>query len=785
MQHEHVSYARGDRFVVAYAHALLRWRWAALVLSLLAVAAAGYGARYAHVRADYRYNFGERNPQLLAFEAMEKVYGKNDSLIFFVSPREGDVWNASTLESVVWLTERAWQVPYSTRVDSLSNYQHTEAEEDDLVVADLIEDGTALDAAALARIRDIALGEPQIVGKLVPPSGAGTAVAVTVQTPEGSSGAELEVTAFGREVAAEFRERFPDQELALSGLVVMSATFEETARDDLATLVPLMYAVLILMLFVFLRSGWGTAGTMCVAAFAAITAMGLGFWMGVPFTQGSSVAPTIILTIAIADGVHILVSFAKERRAGREHADALVESLRLNWQPVFLTSLTTAIGFLSLNYSDNAMFRDLGNLTAMGVIAAWLYSITFLPAFISLTPYRIHPERSVAGISMERFADWLVLRRRRVLVGVSLLLVGMGALVPRIELNDTFTSMFAERLEFRRHLDFMSARLPGLYMFQYSLPAGESDAINDPAYWATLDAFAAWLRDQPEVTHVNTLSDTMKRLNRSMHGDDPTAYHLPAEREQSAQYLLLYEMSLPYGLDLNNQINVKRSATKVTVTIRTLSSREMRELDERIQGWLRAHAPPAMHVGGASPTLMFAHMSERNVNSMIQGTAIAFALISLVLGFSLRSARLGVLSLIPNVGPTVIAFGVWSLLIGEAGFSVAMVSACSLGIIVDATVHFLSKYLRARRERAANAEEAVRYAISTVGAALWITFLVLIIGFSVLTLSPVEMNSHFGLLIAITIGAALITAFLLLPTLLIEIDGEADAEPVPDAARAT
>ncbi len=219
----------------------------------------------------------------------------------------------------------------------------------------------------------------------------------------------------------------------------------------------------------------------------------------------------------------------------------------------------------------------------------------------------------------------------------------------------------------------------------------------------------------------------------------------------------------------------------MTATIHALSSREMRELDVRIQAWLRANTREDMHAAGASPTLMFAHMSRHNMDAMIQGTAVAFLLISIMLAFSLRSVKLGILSLIPNLGPTVIAFGIWAIVIGEAGFSVSMVSACSLGIIVDATVHFLSKYLRARRERSAAAEAAVRYAISTVGAALWITFLVLIMGFSVLTLSPVEMNSHFGLLIAITIGAALITAFLLLPTLLIEIDGESDAEPLTDS----
>lgn len=780
MSTEHVSYARGDRFVVAYARTILRWRWAVIALVIVSVAAAAYGFRYATVRADYRYNFGERNPQLLAFEAMENVYGKNDSVLFFLAPESGDVFNPETLEAVVWLTEQAWQVPYSTRVDSLSNYQHTSAEGDDLLVEDLIED-TTFDEAGLARIRDISLSEPQIVGKLVPPNASGSAVAVTVQFPEGEGGVELEVAAFARDLLAQAESRFPGHRVALSGLAVMSATFEETSRHDLATLVPLMYGVLIVMLLVFLRSFWGTAGTIAVAGFSAVTAMGLGFWLGIPFTQGSAMAPTIILTIAIADGVHILVSFAKVRRAGRDHADAIVESLRLNWQPVFLTSLTTAIGFLSLNYSDNAMFRDLGNITAMGVVLAWLFSISFLPALISLVPYRIHPERTLAGFSMERFADWLIAHRRRVMAAMSVLLVAMGLLIPRIELNDTFTSMFERSLAFRRDLDFMSEYLPGLYQFQYSLVAGEADDINEPEYWETLDRFAGWLRTQPEVTHVGTLSDTLKRLNKSMHGDDPAAYHLPREREQSAQYLLLYEMSLPYGLDLNNQINVKRSSTRMTVTIRPVSANGLKEVDRRIQEWLRANAPPAMHVGGASPTLMFAHMSERNMRTMIRGTTIAFVLISLILALSLRSFKLGLMSLIPNVGPTVIAFGVWSLVVGQAGFSVAMVSACSLGIIVDATVHFLSKYLRARREQGSSAEQAVRYAISTVGSALWITFLVLIIGFSVLTLSPVQMNSHFGLLIAITIAAALLTSFLLLPTLLIALErrGSSDQQGGP------
>jgi len=769
---EHESYARSDRIVVRYAHAIVRWRWVVLGLTLVITGLAAAGAAKLQVRGDYRYNFGPGNPQLIAFEAVERTYGKNDSVLFVLSPEVGDVYTRDVLQAVLWLTEQAWQIPYSTRVDSLTNFQHIWAEADDLIVEDLVEDAAVLTDADLGRIRAIARAEPQILGKVVASDDGATAVAVTLQIPELVSEAEIEVTNFSRNLINELRERHPNVRVALSGLAVMSASFEENSRRDLATLVPLMYAVLIATMLLFLRSFWGTLATTGVAGFSAAGAMGIGGWLGIPLTMGSAMAPTVILTIAIADGVHILVTFARDLRAGQEKVEALVDALRVNTQPVFLTSLTTVIGFLSMNFSDNPMFRDLGNLTALGVTAAWVYSMTFLPALVAVCPYRVRPAREVGGLSMERFGEWLIAYRDRVLAGMILLLLGTAALIPRIELNDTFTSMFDRSLAFRRDADFISERLPGLYQFQYSLSAGEADGINDPGYWETLDEFATWLRAQPDVTHVNTLSDTMKRLNRSMHGDDPVAYRLPSHRELAAQYLLLYEMSLPYGLDLNNQINVERSATKVTLSIDNLSARELREVDRRAMTWLRERAPSHMETGGASPGLMFANMSQRNIEGMVRGTGVAFVLISLVLAGALRSVTIGVLSLIPNLAPTVIALGVWAVLVGRVGMSVSVVAACSLGIIVDASVHFLSKYLRARRERGASSSDAVRYALSTVGAALWVTFLILILGFNVLALSHVEMNKHFGLLIAITIGAALLTSFLLLPTLLMRVEGD-------------
>ncbi len=762
------SQARRDELVVAYARWVIRWRWPVLLAVALAAGAAISGGRYTQFIASYKYHFGPENPQLAAFIDLENTYTRNDNLLFVVAPTEGDVFQPEALDAVLWLTEQGWQLPYSIRVDSISNFQHTWADEDDLIVEDLVEDTEGLGPEELDRIRDVALAEPLLRGKLVAPDAKATGVNVTIQLPE--SGGEIEATAAALAMVAELRERHPALRIALTGTVALSNAFETSAQGDIARLVPLMGLALVVAMVVFLHSLSATVVTLLVTVLATATGMGLSGWLGIPITAISANAPTIILTIAIANGVHILVTMTKEQERGLEHNDALVESLRLNWQPVFLCSLTTIIGFMSLNSSDIPSFHDLGNMTALGVASAWVYSVTLLPALTSLLPHPVKTRRARGGPSMERFAEWLIVHRRGVLASCVAAIVVSVALIPRIEINDMFVRYFDPAMEFRQDTDFTSANLTGIYMVHFSVGAGEDQGVSEPGYLERLQGFATWLREQPEVSHVSTLSDTMKRLNKNLHGDDESYYRLPENRELAAQYLLLYEMSLPYGLDLNNQIDISKSSTKVTATLYEISTREMLAFTARAEAWLRDHTPEAMHTHGSGLTTMFSNLAYRNVVSMLGGTGMAFGLIALILMLSLQSLRLGLLSLVPNIVPTVFAFGVWALLSGVVGMSVGTVVASSLGIIVDATVHFLSKYLRARREQDASSEDAVRYALSTVGSALWITFLILIAGFTVLSLSTFKMNADFGLLVAITIACALVADFLLLPTLLMRLD---------------
>ncbi|MDX8410438.1 MAG: MMPL family transporter, partial [Mariprofundaceae bacterium] len=362
---------------------VVRWRWLVILVTLLMVGAAASGGRFLGFTTDYRVFFGPDNPQLVAFETLQNTYAKNDNLLIALAPKGGNVFTTRTLSAVKELTDAAWQTPYSLRVDSITNFQYTRAEEDDLIVEDLVLNPAALSGPELEHIRQLALAEPLILNRLISPPAHVTGVNITINLP-GESPAEVpEVVAFVRGMADDIRGKYPDIDIYLSGIVMMNNSFTEASQGDMTTLVPAMYGVIILVMAVLLRSVPGTIATVLVIGFSVLTAMGLTGWAGVQLTPPSASAPTIILTLAVAHSIHILISLFREMRAGKDKHAAIIESMRINLQPVFLTSLTTAIGFLSMNFSDAPPFRDLGNIVTAGVVAGFVYSILFLPALMA------------------------------------------------------------------------------------------------------------------------------------------------------------------------------------------------------------------------------------------------------------------------------------------------------------------------------------------------------------------------------------------------------------------
>lgn len=739
----------------------------AIVVSLLM----GSGARHLEFSNDYRMFFSEENPQLKAFDQLQNTYTKNDNVLFVLAPKDGKVFSRETLSAVAELTKESWQIPYSLRVDSITNFQHTQADGDDLIVEDLVLDPSSLSDEELAEKQQIATSDPLLVNRLISPTAHTTGVNVTVQLPGKKLSEVPEVAEKAKEMVKQIEASYPNIDIYLTGMVMMNNAFPSASQDDMKRLYPMMFAAVILVLMVMLRSIPGTLSTVIIIILMIIATMGLTGWLGIKMSPPTTTVPIVIMTLAIADCVHILVNFLHGMRDGESKYQAMMESLRINLQPIFLTTLTTSIGFLSLNFSEAPPFRDLGNMAAMGVVLAFFLSVTFLPAMMMLLPVKALSGDTLGSIAMIRFADFVVHYKKQLLWGMGVVVLLLISQIPNNRLDDQFVKYFDETISFRQATDFATDNLTGIYLIEYSLESGETGGISDPQFLQRVEEFANWYRQQPHVLHVNSITDIMKRLNRNMHADEDAWYRLPDQRDLSAQYLLLYEFSLPFGLDLNNQINVKKSATRFSVTMQSIATSQLLDIEERAQAWLQENAP-GMRINGASPTIMFAHIGNRNIISMLKGTTLALVMISIILIFALRSLRVGGLSLIPNLVPIGMAFGLWGLFVGEVGLALSVVAGMTLGIVVDDTVHFLSKYLRARREKNMDREDAVRYAFSTVGTALWVTSLVLMVGFGILAFSHFQLNSGMGLLTAITLGLALVADFLFLPPLLIYFGGK-------------
>ena len=745
-------------------------RWLTILLALVVMLALAAGARYLEeVDVDVRNHFGNDDPHIVALEQLEVTYALSDAALVAVAPRDGTIFSREALVAIEELTAQLWRTPYVTRVDSITNHSHSEGFEDELVVDPLIDDAGSLSDDDMERIRRIALGTEEVAGRFVSRDGRVAGLVVSVALPEDRERGKQEVTDSLYDTAAAAREKHPTIEYHLTGELVLNRAMRDAIDNEMAVLAPIALGTMLLVAIILLRSIWATVAIVVMLVAVALSALGFTGWTGMKLFGESGAALFVLMAVTVAHSVHVIEGMMGGLRRGMDRKQAAIHSLEVNVWPVFLTSLTTAIGFLSLNFADMPPFRVMGNMVAFGALCAFGYSVTLLPAFLSIVPMRSPPARTGRMEFFDRLGRFVVSYRTTLLWSFGILIVVLIAGISRIELKENWLELLDESYEFRRSTDFISENFTGVESYEYSLDSGRESGVTDVEFLRQVDAFADWYRAQPEVAHVFAISDIMKRLNKNLHGDDPEFYILPNDSDLAAQYLLLYEFSLPVGRDLNNLIDVERSATRVTVVLKSMSTKEKIALDNRARAWLRQNAP-GLETGATGVAIVGASSIQRNIEGMLLGTAVAMAIVSLLLLFVFRSVRLGLISLVPNFVPAAMAMGLWGYAVGEVGVAASVVTAIAFGIIVDDTIHFMTKYVGARKNGLLPSE-SVQSAFRSVGKALVVTTVVFGLGFMVFGASGMTTNQALGLLVGMTVIIALLADFLFLPPLLMALDG--------------
>lgn len=736
------------------------------LLSLLCVFTAGWGVQYLHLNTHYTNFFEPDDPRLLAHTQLESDYNNSDNISFLIRQHEGDIFNRETLQAINRLTQGAWKLPYALSVTSLTTHKRVQAEGDEISSTPLID----LNASSLDKhdIKNYVLSTNSLIRHVVSVDGTMSRVNVSIGLPKADREAVGTVTLAARELARKIEMSMPSIQIEVSGQVAFNWAFREVTQQDARTVIPfsvLMIGVLIYACFRSLVAVWMILTSIIATS---VTTLGIAGWLNVELNEVSLMASVIIMTIAVADCVHLLADTQRNYHSGLPQKLAVRTALAANFYPTLLTSLTTAAGFLSLNFSNAPPFRLLGNLAAGGAIIAWILVYATFPVWCRL----LNPARLKPGL----LARWLTKVPQLITVQLPMKIVLLALAIiailclqaSRNSVDDHLLHYLDDSVPIRTAVETFAHQLGGFDRIGWSFTATES--INDPEYISQLQNFTDHLRSLPQVVSVISYADVMQEIDAILRSDLTTG----VSRDLYAQYQLIYIMGLDNPQQLNDLINLTGTATRVYATFIPIESQALMQLNASIQQWLAENAPLLRHPGG-SVSLLFNEIGLENSRSMMQGNLIMILCISLFLMALFRSVKLGFIALFPNVLPALLVLGLWGWFDGEVNLAVAAIFCLTLGIVVDDTVHLICKYQACKamslHSQSRASIVAMQTALNRVASPIAMTSIILIGGFSILMLSNLLINWTLGLMISLTIGVALLFDLFLLPSLIVKLDG--------------
>lgn len=719
--------------------------------------------------SSYRVFFSEDNPYLLAFDHLNEQFSSPENISFVLESKKGSLINSKDIQTIEGIVDRAYELPFSTRVEAFTNFPFTKTEGDTFVVEDLIPNVKPLDETTLSRIRNAIEKEESVQGRLINDKHNFAVVTVQLTYPKQTSENEDKVVQAAEIIRTQVQANNPGVNVWLFGTTFLAHSTLVAADLDGQTLVPAMFVFSILAGYLILRSVALVFASQLIIFTSVLAAMGLAGWLKYELNSVSAMAGLLIMILALADSIHIGSTFLKELQSGMDKKSALKSSLEKNMLAVFLTSITTVMGFASLNFINSSAFSDLGNIAIFGVLIALIFSFTLFPGLLML----LVRDSEIKGIRQIEVSRWIaktaIEKRRSIAVLFALLVLTTAPFITQNRFNIDFLKFFDPGTDVRQATDAFVRNLPNIHSIQYSIETNQENGINDPAFLEKVDAFLSWYENQEGVSHSYSYVDVIKRLNRDMHGGNSEWYKIPNDRQLASQYLLLYEISLGSGQSLEELLDMDRSALKVSIMMDQSDAQRILGLEQKARNWLQLYAPDLQVSEGVSNDILFARQTGFIVEAMTKGSLVTILFVTLTIMLGIRSIRYGLISLIPNLVPALVVYGVWGMLVKEMNHAVAVTYSVSLGLIVDDTVHILSKYISQRR-KGVSPEEAIYFTLENTATALIVTSVMIGGGLMIMAFATFLPNAQIGMVMAPIIFIALLFDLFLLPGLLLYFD---------------
>lgn len=729
------------------------------------------------ITADFSYRiwFEESNPRLQAFDSFERKFGSDDVGVIGVHSPNG-VFTKNTAQLLIDLTVDLWLVPETIRVDSLANFNWVHGEGDDILVDPFLPNDMEITDELLAQRASVAKDHRNIKGYLVSDDLNTSLIYLSLKPSlKGNPDYELVSTKL-RETIDKYKNSDKygsDHEFYITGAPALTFGFQESSQNDMQKLVPLVFLITLIFLALFFRNVSGVLLPLLVIVPSIIGTLGFAGWIGIEMNVLTSIVPQFLIALSIAVIVHVLVSFYQFMSKGMKKNDALQLAIEKNLTPTLLTSISTAIGFMSFMTSSMPPIARMGILAGFGTLFAWVFSFFIVVPLIRLIPgkYKAAESKSHEDVlkPTERsylFAD-MILNNRKSIIGAFILFCFMSAyFAAQTRVSSDPFEYFDKSYDLSIANHFVEDNVGGSMGIETVIESGKAEGVKSPDFLQRASQFQDWLDGHEFITKTVSIVDILKEMNQTLSGGEKSQYVLADNQELISQQLFLYTMNLPQGMDINNRVTIENDAIRLTAMTTEHDSADFMnfidEMEEKagefgLKAWVTGKGP------------LYQSNNELVVNSFLISLSLAVFLVALLLLYGLKSVKMGLISVVPNTIPLLIGSGFVYLYGATLDIGTVIVGSVCLGIAVDDTIHFLANY-QAFRSSGDSPRESIAKVFTNTVPALITTTVVLVAAFGCFVFATFVPNQNFGLFVAFILTIALISDLIFLPALLVTID---------------
>ncbi|MFC1821899.1 efflux RND transporter permease subunit [Thermodesulfobacteriota bacterium] len=739
-------------------------RLISLLFLVLVTCVTGLGLPKLRVDTGFSSLIPESDPGLPIYNQVAREFGSDNRTLIYI--RDADLWSPDKLTALEQLHYALERLEFVERVDDLFSLRSIRGIGGEIDSRILLPEAPK-DQKTIDQARKNALYNPLIKGNFVSRDGTVTALLVSIREDREDDEFDHRVNEILERVLAPARSVF--QEVFQVGSPRINAEIKTVLLKDLTLLGPLSALILVVAILLFLRSVFAALIPLATSALSIAWTFGMMGWAGIPLNILSAMLPSLVIVIGSTEDTHMISSyFHGVSQADKDHRTFATRFMMKHLgMPLFLTVFTTGLGFASNVFSSIGLIQSFAIASAFAILANGIITILLVPMVLAVMGPRrtrlYHRGQGIIGLPglFIRLFGFAKRRFPRLILLFTAVLCGFFIYqLSKLYVSNDPLSYFRQDLPLIQDTYRIHRDLSGMKVFFITLESDQDKAFQEPKNIEKLVKIQFFLERQGIFDRSISLADHLSIVNREFHGGDPNFFKIPGKRELVAQYLLFF-----HRRDLESYVShdFRRANIVVrhNVSDSNILNRHIHELKEVVTNI--AGADMKGHVVGEN--LMVNAAAESLMVAQVQSLAVLILVIFFIMSGMFTSFKGGIISLIPNLIPIILMFGVMALLKIPLNPGTAMVAVIAVGIAVDGTIHLLSRYNDLCR-RTSDYDEAVHTTVQEEATPMVATSLALALGFGILLKSDFTVIAQFGALSAATMLFALFANLLITPIIM-------------------